>query len=35
MRSEGNDCDLTFEEFKERWPKGDRCPVRKIITRRR
>ena len=32
MRSEGNDCDLTFEEFEKRWPKGDKCPVRKDIT---
>jgi len=28
MRSEGNDCDLSFEEFLEtHWPKDGRCPV--------
>ena len=32
MRSEGNDCDLTFEEFKELWPKDNRCPVRNDIV---
>ena len=31
MRSEGNDCDLTLEEFKERWPKDNRCSVRRDI----
>ena len=31
MRSEGNDCDLTLEEFKERWPKDNRCPVRRDV----
>tara|TARA_R100000005_G_C4916503_1_gene151765 strand:- start:58 stop:705 length:648 start_codon:yes stop_codon:yes gene_type:complete len=27
MRSEGNDCDLTLEEFRNIWPKDDKCPI--------
>jgi len=31
MRVEGNEVDLTFEEFMEHWPKDNRCPVRNDI----
>jgi len=31
MRSEGNDCDLTYEEFEAMWPENNRCPIRKDI----
>lgn len=27
MRREGNDCDLTLEEFRNIWPKDDKCPI--------
>ena len=27
MRSEGNDCDLTLEEFRNIWPKDNKCPI--------
>ncbi len=27
MRSEDNDCDLTYEEFLEYWPKDNKCPI--------
>jgi hypothetical protein len=27
MREEGNDCDMTFEEFLEHWPKDNKCPM--------
>ena len=27
MRSEGNDCDITYEEFLEYWPWDNRCPI--------
>ena len=27
MRSEGNDCDLTEEEFRKLWPEGSKCPI--------
>jgi len=31
MRSEGNDCDLTYEEFEAMWPENNRCPIRNDI----
>ena len=27
MRSEGNDCDLTEEEFRDLWPNDNKCPI--------
>ena len=27
MRSEGNDCDMTYEGFLEYWPWDNRCPI--------
>jgi hypothetical protein len=27
MRADGNDCDMTYEEFLEVWPKDNKCPV--------
>lgn len=32
MRSEDNDCDLTYEEFEAMWPKDNRCPIRRDIV---
>jgi hypothetical protein len=27
MRNEGNDCDMTYEEFLEIWPWDNKCPI--------
>ncbi len=27
MKEEGNDCDMTYEEFLELWPKDNKCPI--------
>ena len=27
MREEGNDCDITYEEFLEKWPWDNKCPI--------
>jgi hypothetical protein len=27
MEKEGNECDMTYEEFLEMWPKDNRCPI--------
>ena len=27
MRNEGNDCDMTSEEFLEHWPEDNKCPI--------
>ncbi len=27
MRNEGNDCDMTYEEFLEIWPWNNKCPI--------
>jgi peroxiredoxin family protein len=32
MRKEGNDVDMTYEEFMELWPKDNKCPIRNDIT---
>tara|TARA_X000001382_G_scaffold127846_1_gene116384 strand:+ start:96 stop:779 length:684 start_codon:yes stop_codon:yes gene_type:complete len=32
MRKEGNDVDMTYEEFMTYWPKNNKCPVRKDIV---